>query len=60
MYGPDNRELSSNVTTIDFKPLRAPGVHLPEDAAVDTSSPSSLFLLFFGFVLVNQLWNLPI
>ena len=50
-----DRELPSNVTNIDFEPCRTPEVHLPADADVDTSSPVSLFLLFFGTDLVNKI-----
>lgn len=55
MFGPYDRELPFNVNDFDFEPLRDPGVHVPAGDNVDPGSPSSLFLLFFGTVLVNEI-----
>lgn len=30
MFGPFDREIPGTETTIDFEPVRTPGVHLPE------------------------------
>jgi hypothetical protein len=56
MFGPFDREVPGTETTIDFEPLRTPGVHLPEGFV--GGSPMSLFMLYFTTEFMTEVMEL--